>query len=70
MPRVLIAGLAQEVSSFNPSFTEFDLFTVHRGGGERLRGRCRWHLRTGPEELPLDDRQGAALSALDLRRVG
>jgi microcystin degradation protein MlrC len=30
MPRILIAGLAQEVSSFNPVETEFDLFAIHR----------------------------------------
>ena len=31
MPRILIAGIAQEISSFNPVPTEYELFSIQRG---------------------------------------
>ena len=31
MPRILIAGIAQEISSFNPVLTEYELFSIQRG---------------------------------------
>ncbi len=31
MPRILIAGIAQEISSFNPVSTEYELFSIQRG---------------------------------------
>ena len=31
MPRVLIAGIAQEISSFNPVPTEYELFSIQQG---------------------------------------
>jgi microcystin degradation protein MlrC len=31
VPRILITGIAQEISSFNPVLTEFELFSIQRG---------------------------------------
>jgi len=31
LPRILIAGIAQEISSFNPVPTQFELFSIQRG---------------------------------------